>query len=110
MEASFVLEMQKIKFSEEFPDKPADALAETTSRDIWNDRGKSAGSQDRSESKLLLNSSLVRIAVVKKAAPISSLSASVEGTKQDEADKKGGGSSFRLQSKCQNYGISIDDD
>ncbi|KAL3736069.1 hypothetical protein ACJRO7_025076 [Eucalyptus globulus] len=102
--------LKKRKFSEEFPDKPADALAETTSRDIWNDRGKSAGSQDRSESKLLLNSSLVRIAVVKKAAPISSLSASVEGTKQDKADKKGGGSSFRLQSKCQNYGISIDDD
>ncbi|XP_030445837.1 uncharacterized protein LOC115668530 [Syzygium oleosum] len=101
--------LKKKKLSEEFPDKPTDFLTKATSSDISNDKGNFVGSRDQSERKLLVNSS-VRIAVVKKAAPTSRISASakIEETKK-EADKNGG-LSIGLQSLCQSYGSSDDDD
>ncbi|KAF8026011.1 hypothetical protein BT93_F2740 [Corymbia citriodora subsp. variegata] len=101
--------LKKRKSSEELPGKPTDSLTKATASDFLNDRGNSVGSRDQSERKLLFNSSSVRIAVVKKAAPTSSISASskIEETK-NEVDKNGG-LSIGLQSLC-SYGSSDDED
>ncbi|XP_048130184.1 splicing factor YJU2 isoform X1 [Rhodamnia argentea] len=102
--------LKKEKLSEDFLDKPTDSLTEATSSDISNDRGDFVGSRERTERKSLFNSSSVRIAVVKKAAPTSSISASgkIDETKK-EADKSVG-LSIGLQSLCQSYGSSDEDD
>lgn len=100
--------LKKRKLSEEFPDKPTDTLTKATASDFLDDRGNFGGSKDRSERKLLSNS-LVQIAVVKKVSPTSSVSASakIEETKKED---KNGGLSIGLQSLCQSYGSSDDDD
>lgn len=102
--------VKKGKLSDDFPDKPTDSLTKATSSNISNDRGDFVGSRERSERKSLFNSSSVRIAVVKKAAPTSSIGASarIEEAKK-EADKSGGVSTG-LQSLCQSYGSSDEDD
>lgn len=96
--------LKKRKVSEEADEKPTDFLTKASTTDSSKNKDKASAG----DSKIILKSSSVKIAVVKKPVLDSNSKQTVEGNKQD-AQNTGAATSSGLLSLCQQYDSDEDD-
>lgn len=96
--------LKKRKVSEEADEKPTDFLTKASTTDSSKNKDKASAG----DSKIILKSSSVKIAVVKKPVSDSNSKQTVEGNKQD-AQNTGAATSSGLLSLCQQYDSDEDD-